>query len=152
MANNLELYGPLRSVIEAPYTTGSASHPKYIFQPTPGTDTASDKYLPVPSVYSYELDDVSEPDAGRVENGYMYKKRIGQVFAVELEWWGLDSAMVAKILNAFQPEYLNVRLWDAKVGDFADCEMYVGNRTAPMYSATLNIWSNLKFKLIKRAC
>lgn len=108
--------------------------------------------LPIPSVYSYELDDVSEPDAGRVENGYMYKKRIGQVFAVELEWWGLNSAQVSALMNAFDAEYLNVKVWDAKAGTWATVEMYVGNRTAPMYSATLNIWSNLKFKLIKRAC
>lgn len=108
--------------------------------------------LPIPSVYSYELDDVSEPDAGRVENGYMYKKRIGQVFAVELEWWGLNSAQVSALMNAFDAEYLNVKVWDAKAGTWVTTEMYVGNRTAPMYSATLNIWSNLKFKLIKRAC
>ena len=108
--------------------------------------------LPIPSVYSYELDDVSEPDAGRVENGYMYKKRIGQVFAVELEWWGLNSAQVSALMKAFDAEYLNVKVWDAKAGTWATTEMYVGNRTAPMYSATLNIWSNLKFKLIKRAC
>ena len=108
--------------------------------------------LPIPSVYSYELDDVSEPDAGRVENGYMYKKRIGQVYAVELEWWGITSAQVSAIMKAFDAEYLNVKLWDAKAGTWATTEMYVGNRTAPMYSATLNIWSNLKFKLIKRAC
>lgn len=108
--------------------------------------------LPIPCAYSYELDDVSEPDAGRVENGYMYKKRIGQVYAVELEWWGITSAQVSAIMKAFDAEYLNVKLWDAKSGTWATTEMYVGNRTAPMYSATLNIWSNLKFKLIKRAC
>lgn len=108
--------------------------------------------LPIPCAYSYELDDVSEPDAGRVENGYMYKKRIGQVFAVELEWWGITSAEVSAIMQAFDDEYLTVKLWNAKTGTWATTEMYVGNRTAPMYSATLNIWSNLKFKLIKRAC
>lgn len=151
MANDLQNYGPIRTVIAAG-ASPSASHPRYIFQPNPGTDTDSQKYLPVPCVYSYELDDVSEPDAGRVENGFMYKKRIGQVFAVELEWWGIDSAQVAKILKAFDDEYLTCRLWDAKAGDYVTVEMYVGNRTAPMYSAILDIWSNVKFKLIKRAC
>ena len=82
----------------------------------------------------------------------MYKKRIGQVWAVELEWWGLDSKQVSDLLLAFDAEYLNVTLWNAKNAQFTTIEMYVGNRTAPMYSAILNTWSNLKFKLIKRAC
>ena len=105
-----------------------------------GTTKTFPTDLPIPSVYSYELDDVSEPDAGRVENGYMYKKRIGQVFAVELEWWGLNSAQVSALMKAFDAEYLNVKVWDAKAGTWVTTEMYVGNRTAPMYSATLNIW------------
>lgn len=134
--DDLKLHGPVWSVVP----TGG------------GTTKYFPSDLPIPSVYSYELDDVSEPDAGRVENGYMYKKRIGQVFAVELEWWGLNSAQVSALMKAFDAEYLNVKVWDAKAGTWATVEMYVGNRTAPMYSATLNIWSNLKFKLIKRAC
>lgn len=132
---NLKTYGAIMSV--APV----GGSPKYF---------PAD--LPIPSVYSYELDDVSEPDAGRVENGYMYKKRIGQVFAVEIEWWGINSAQVSAIMQAFDAEYLNVKLWNAKTASFETVEMYVGNRTAPMYSAVLDIWSNLKFKLIKRAC
>jgi len=130
-----------------------AHGPVWSVVPTGGGTT---KYfptdLPIPCAYSYELDDVSEPDAGRVENGYMYKKRIGQVYAVELEWWGLDSAQVSALIKAFDAEYLNVKLFNAKNAAFETVEMYVGNRTAPMYSATLNIWSNLKFKLIKRSC
>lgn len=134
--SDLKAHGPVWSVV-----------------PTGGGTT---KYfptdLPIPCAYSYELDDVSEPDAGRVENGYMYKKRIGQVYAVELEWWGLDSAEVSALLKAFDAEYLNVKLFNAKNAAFETIEMYVGNRTAPMYSAILNVWSNLKFKLIKRSC
>lgn len=126
--------------------------PVWTVAPVGGAAKTFPTDLPIPSVYSYELDDVSEPDAGRVENGFMYKKRIGQVFAVELEWWGLNSAQVAALLKAFDAEYLTVKLWDAKEGTWTTTEMYVGNRTSPMYSATLNIWSNLKFKLIKRAC
>ena len=129
-----------------------AHGPIWAVAPVGGAQKIFPTDLPVPCAYSYELDDVSEPDAGRVENGYMYKKRIGQVWAVELEWWGLDSKQVSDLLLAFDAEYLNVTLWNAKNAQFTTIEMYVGNRTAPMYSAILNTWSNLKFKLIKRAC
>ncbi len=129
-----------------------AHGPIWAVAPVGGSQKVFPADLPVPCAYSYELDDVSEPDAGRVENGYMYKKRIGQVWAVELEWWGLDSKQVSDLLLAFDAEYLNVTLWNAKNAQFTTIEMYVGNRTAPMYSAILNTWSNLKFKLIKRAC
>ena len=129
-----------------------AHGPIWAVAPVGGSQKIFPTDLPVPCAYSYELDDVSEPDAGRVENGYMYKKRIGQVWAVELEWWGLDSKQVSDLLLAFDAEYLNVTLWNAKNAQFTTIEMYVGNRTAPMYSAILNTWSNLKFKLIKRAC
>lgn len=129
-----------------------AHGPIWAVAPVGGSQKVFPADLPVPCAYSYELDDVSEPDAGRVENGYMYKKRIGQVWAVELEWWGLDSKQVSDLLLAFDAEYLNVTLWNAKNAQFTTIEMYVGNRTAPMYSAILNTWSNLKFKLIERAC
>lgn len=129
-----------------------AHGPIWAVAPVGGSQKIFPTDLPVPCAYSYELDDVSEPDAGRVESGYMYKKRIGQVWAVELEWWGIDSKQVSDLLLAFDAEYLNVTLWNAKNAQFTTIEMYVGNRTAPMYSAILNTWSNLKFKLIKRAC
>lgn len=129
-----------------------AHGPIWAVAPVGGSQKIFPADLPVPCAYSYELDDVSEPDSGRVENGYMYKKRIGQVWAVELEWWGLDSKQVSDLLLAFDAEYLNVTLWNAKNAQFTTIEMYVGNRTAPMYSAILNTWSNLKFKLIERAC
>lgn len=129
-----------------------AHGPIWAVAPVGGSQKVFPADLPVPCAYSYELDDVSEPDAGRVENGYMYKKRIGQVWAVELEWWGLNSKQVSDLLLAFDAEYLNVTLWNAKNAQFTTIEMYVGNRTAPLYSAILNTWSNLKFKLIERAC
>lgn len=103
-----------------------------------------------PSTYLWELDDVSASDAGRTEDVVMHKKRLGQVVALELSWNNITTAEASAILNAFNPEYISVKYLDPKVGDFTTSTFYVGNRTAPMYNATMGLWSNVSFKIIKR--
>lgn len=103
-----------------------------------------------PSTYVWELDDVSASDAGRTEDVVMHKKRLGQVVALELSWNNITTEDASDILKAFNPEYITVKYLDPKVGDFTTSVFYVGNRTAPMYNASLGLWSNVSFKIIKR--
>jgi len=107
-------------------------------------------YPSSPGGYVWELEDVSAPDAGRTEDVTMQKKRIGQVVALSLRWAGLTLAEVSTILKAFNPEYFNVTYLDPMAGDFVTAEFYVGNRTAPMYNSTLNLWESVSFRIIKR--
>lgn len=106
--------------------------------------------VPCPSSYTYKLEDISASSAGRTEDTVMHKKRIGQVIGLELSWQNISNDEVSTILQAFNPEYLNITYFDAKEGDFLTAEFYVGNRSAPMYNATLGLWSNVSFNVIKR--
>lgn len=107
--------------------------------------------VPIPSAYNYVLEDVSQPDAGRTEDAVMWKKRIGRVRALELEWWNIPTSKVSQILQAFDDEYYQVEFWDALTGTWVTSTFYTGNRSTPMYSGILDIWSNIKFKIIERS-
>ncbi len=107
--------------------------------------------IPCPSSYLWKLEDVSAADAGRTEDTVMHKKRIGQLVGLELSWQNIDTNTASKILQAFNPEYIMVRYLDPRVGGYVTAEFYVGNRSVPMYNATLDIWSNVSFNIIKRS-
>lgn len=104
-----------------------------------------------PSKYQYELYDVSDKDAGRTEDTKMDKKRIGQCVKLILEWDNLTTAQVSAILQAFNPEYINVRYLDARLGAYRTSEFCVGDRTAPLYNAALGVWENVAFNIIERS-
>lgn len=120
-----------------------------------------DKYNPIrsvdgkavhcPSTYVYELEDTSEPDAGRTEDTVMQKKRNGQLVKIQLAWRNIKTEVVTEILQAFDPEYITVCYLDAKQGKYVTSEFYVGNRSAPLYSSILNTWSNVSFNIIERS-
>jgi len=104
-----------------------------------------------PSSYLWKLEDVSAADAGRTEDTVMHKNRIGQLVGLELSWQNISTAEVSSLLKAFNPEYIQVCYLDAMQGKYVTAEFYVGNRSAPMYSAKKGLWSNLSFNLIKRS-
>lgn len=107
-------------------------------------------YVPSPSVYTYGLQDVSDPDAGRTEDALMHKNRIAQKVTLGLAWNNIPTSAVSAILQAFDPEYVTVEYLDAKAGTYLTKTFYVGDRSAPMYSSILNIWQNVTFNLIER--
>lgn len=107
--------------------------------------------IPVPSVYQYTLEDVSESEAGRTQDGTMQKMKIGEICSLSLKWVGLTTAEVSTILTAFTPEYFDVNYLDAKAGQYLTREFYVGNRTAPMYNNRLGLWENVSFNIIQRS-
>lgn len=107
--------------------------------------------IPCPSSYLWKLEDVSAPDAGRTEDTVMHKKRIGQLVGLELSWQNISTAKASKILQAFNPEYISVRYLDPMANGYVTSTFYVGNRSVPMYNATLDVWSNVSFNIIKRS-
>ena len=106
--------------------------------------------VPCPSKFQWLLEDISKADAGRTEDGTMDKARIGQSVGIELEWRYIKTETISTILSIFNPEYINVRYLDPLVGDFTTKEFYVGNRSAPMYNAEMDLWETVSFKIIAR--
>lgn len=106
--------------------------------------------VPCPSGYQWKLEDMSKADAGRTEDGVMDKGRIGQIIGLELEWRYVSTETASQILNAFNPEYINVTYLDPLQGDFVTKEFYVGNRSAPLYNSEMGLWENISFNIISR--
>lgn len=118
--------------------------------------TSQRTYVRSPSAYQYDLQDVSESDAGRTEDGKMHKKRIGQVCKISMSWNNIDTATVSTILQMFNPEYLYVNYLDAYTGTYRTDYFYVGDRSAPLYTnyntdgtQVRGLWSNVAFNLIR---
>ena len=112
--------------------------------------------IPCPSSYQYVDSDVSDADAGRTLDGTMHKKMIGALNKIELGWTNVPTSVVHAVLNAFDYEYFKVKYIDPKNGTsengyFVERVFYAGDRTAPMYSSALGLWSGLSLNLIERA-
>ena len=103
----------------------------------------------VPSSYQWTQEDVSSADAGRTEDGRMHKKRLRSVVGIELAWRAIPISVASAVLRAFEPEYITVEYLDPKSGGYTTKTFYVGNRTAPLYNATLDLWENISFKIVE---
>lgn len=106
--------------------------------------------IPCPSSYKYGLQDISESDAGRTEDTVMQKQRIGQCVKIELAWQNVSIEDGAKILQAFQPEYVEVKYLDGLEGKFLTSEFYVGDRSSTLYYTKYGKWSKISFNIIER--
>lgn len=134
-----------------PITTVSFGNQTYTFT-NDRTQAKGNGYVLMPSSYSVEYEDVSAADAGRTEDGTMWKLKIGVVRKISLEWQNIDSRMLENILNAFNSEYFQVTFYDPRKASGAETStFYVGNRTMPLYNGALNIWSSLQLNLIERS-
>lgn len=107
-------------------------------------------WLPPPSSYQCDIEDVSGANAKRTEDTVMHKKKIGQAIAISVTYKMLSVKDCAKLLQAFNPEYLFAEFLDPKAGDYRILEFYVGNRSVPLYNAGLGKWETLSFKIIQR--
>lgn len=105
-----------------------------------------------PSVYSWSLQDVSDPDAGRTEDALMHKLRIGQKVKIQLAWNNISTTETSPILTAFNKEYVDVEYLDPMVGGYVTKTFYVGDRSTPMYNNTIygGLWSNVAFNIIEQ--
>ena len=109
------------------------------------------KLVKCPSSYQWKMQDISASDAGRTEDTKMDKKRIGQIRKIELEWQNVSITDAAAILQAFNPEYIEVCYLDAMTGTYRTSELYVGDRSTPLYNAKLGVWNNVAFNIIERS-
>ena len=109
------------------------------------------KLVKCPSSYQWKMQDISASDAGRTEDTKMDKKRIGHIRKIELEWQNVSITDAAAILQAFNPEYIEVCYLDAMTGTYRTSEFYVGDRSTPLYNAKLGVWNNVAFNIIERS-
>ena len=108
--------------------------------------------MPNPSKLQWGLQDVSIGDSGRDDTGYMYKGRVTQKVKIELEWSAVSPSVASTILQAFNPEYINVRYFDPIANAWQIKNFYVGDRSAPVkiWSVNQKIYETVSFDIIER--
>ena len=106
--------------------------------------------VPCPSVYDFDVSDVSDSDAGRNEEGKMFKNEIGSCAKIELSWNNVSLSAGSTILNAFKNEYFSMTFFDGVTGDFRTASFYRGDISAKMYNYRMGIWSSISFNVIER--
>ncbi|MBO5371398.1 MAG: hypothetical protein J6A75_01625 [Lachnospiraceae bacterium] len=110
------------------------------------------KEIKDPSAFTWGLQDISDSAAGRTQDILMHKNRIGQKRKISLVWNGPRPKEVSEILQAFNPEYVSVTYPDAMSGKNETRTFYVGDRTAPMKTWTINnkLYTQVAFEIIER--
>lgn len=88
--------------------------------------------MPCPSSYTWGLQDVSAAKSGRSDDSVMHKNRVAQKRKLALQWKGKDWATTTKILQAFNPEYIQITYPDMMSGKYETRTFYVGDRSAPV--------------------
>ena len=111
--------------------------------------TAAYTAVPSPSKYDWKLSDVSNPTAGRTEDGLMHKDRIAQKVHLELEWAYIGDNDAQTILNAFDSEYLDVKFFDYKSKSVVAKNFYVGDRQVTTYNRVQKL-STISFNIIEQ--
>ena len=105
-----------------------------------------------PSKFQWSLQDVSAPDSGRTEDSVMHKNRVAQKVKLELQWTMTTPQETSDILQAFQPEYINVTYHDPLLNDYRTAEFYVGDRSTPVkfWLVDKKYYESVSFNIIER--
>ena len=137
------------------WTSAAATNNPIQWVKTSTTGTA--KYVKCPSAYNVEVDDISNPDAGRTASGTMIKSQLFvngnavRAKALQMEWAYTNTSDVAGLLAVFeQAEYLYVSYFDPASDGYKQDWFYIGNRTMPMYNMPMKLWTSFSMKLISR--
>lgn len=88
--------------------------------------------LPQPYKYEWSLQRVSAGESGRSDDAIMHVNQVAQKRKIQLAWRAQTTAQTKMILQAFNPEYINVRYFDMLENTYAIRKFYTGDRQAPV--------------------
>ena len=108
--------------------------------------------MPCPSTWQWGLQDVSAGESGRTDDAIMHKNRVAQKRKLQVGYNGVTDTVAKTVLQAINPEYINVYYYDLMEGAFQTRVMYVGDRSAPFkwWWDSKHILESLTFDLIER--
>lgn len=108
--------------------------------------------MPNPSKLKWGLQDVSIGDSGRDDTGYMFKGRVCQKRKLELEWSAISPSVASTILQAFNPEYVDVRYFDPMENSWQIKNFYVGDRSGnvKIWTVKQKVYESISFDIIER--
>lgn len=108
--------------------------------------------MPCPSTWQWGLQDVSAGESGRTDDAIMHKNRVAQKRKIQVGYNGVKDTVAKTVLQAINPEYINVYYYDLMEGGFQTRTFYVGDRSAPFkwWWDGKHILESLTFDLIER--
>ena len=108
--------------------------------------------MPCPSTWQWGLQDVSLGESGRTDDAVMHKNRVAQKRKIQVGYNGIKDTVATTVLQAVNPEYIDVTYYDLLDGQTETRTFYVGDRTSPFkwwYDGNHTLES-LTFDLIER--
>lgn len=108
--------------------------------------------MPCPSTWSFGVQDISAAESGRTDDSLMHKNRVSQKRKIQVGYNGCTDAVATQVLQAVNPEYINVTYYDLLDGAVETREMYVGDRSGNFkwWWDGKHILESLTFDLIER--
>lgn len=100
----------------------------------------------------WSRNDVEASDAGRTQDGYMHRHRVGIKIRLDASCKPLLADDMATVLQAVLPVTLTVRYFDPMYGGYRVANMYSNNITSDflkMNTDGTQYWQNLQFPLIE---
>lgn len=106
--------------------------------------------IATPKTFNVEISDL-DGESNRNANGELSRDRIAIKRKLNCEWGPLDPGESSVILNAVSAIFFTVEFPDPQLGLITKT-MYVGDRSAPMYSCINGIskWSGLTMNFIEK--
>lgn len=106
---------------------------------------------PTPSVFQWSLQDISQSDAGRTQDGIMHKNRTGQKRKIQLQWNAPKPEVASRVLQLFNGEYFDVTYPDPLSNATETRTFYRGDANAPVYWwCNGGLYENVSFNIIER--
>lgn len=87
---------------------------------------------------TWSVQDVDAPTTGRDQSGYMHRDRVAKKRKLTCTWKNRSKDQINIILNsAIKDVFFECRFFDYETNSTVTKVMYVGDRTAPVYSMVL---------------
>lgn len=108
--------------------------------------------MPCPSTWQWGLQDVSAGESGRTDDSIMHKNRVAQKRKIQIGYNGINDTDAQTILQAVNPEYIDVTYFDLMAGENQTRTFYVGDRNGVFkwWWDGKHILASLTFDLIER--
>lgn len=114
--------------------------------------------LPDPASLEWSLQDVSDSEAGRTQDGKMHKNRVVQKRKLQVSYPAVTPDVASDILKAINPEYVDVTYYDAMDAKYETKKFYLGDRTCPClfwiennaFTGEKKYWASVKFDFIEQ--
>lgn len=105
-----------------------------------------------PSSFVWGLEDVDAPDSGRTDDADMHRNRVARKRKLQIGFNGKSRAETARILQAFQYEYIDVTYPDALTGTDLTKIFYSGDQQAPVkvWNVNSKIYASISFNIVER--